>query len=494
MLPYKSLLVIQKKSAIPVYRQIAQGFTSLIRSGVMKPGLFLPSSRQLAELLQLHRRTVVAAYEELFSQDWIETIPRKGVRVSLLLPVIKPRTFKNSPKINAYAGQAGFEFMKPGPFTQFLPPEPRHRLILNDGFPDARIAPIDQIIKHYRRFLERASSEKAVMYSDPSGSVRLRQAISGYLSETRGFQTGVPNILVSSGAQMAIFMAARMILKKGSLVLVGEPNYLNANLIFKEAGAILERIPVDEGGIDVDWIEKICKRKKPALLYIIPHHHHPTTVTLSADRRMKLLQLINTYNLPVIEDDYDYDFHYGRSPILPIASADHGGKVIYIGSLSKTIATSIRVGYMVAPENFIQGASVLRRLINIRGDILLEEALAELFHLGAMMRHIRKSAKLYGERRDRFCSLLTDALGDKISFLKPPGGMAAWVTFTRQFPLASLAPKASERGLYMSDGTFYNTGLTQYNALRMGFASLNEKEMQETVSIIRELTKKPLNR
>jgi GntR family transcriptional regulator/MocR family aminotransferase len=293
---------------------------------------------------------------------------------------------------------------------------------------------------------------------------------------------------------MAISLAARMILKKGSLVLVGEPSYLNANLIFQEAGASLERIPVDENGMDVEKIGKICRRKKPDLLYIIPHHHHPTTVTLSADRRMKLLELINTYQFPVIEDDYDYDFHYGRSPILPLASADHGSRVIYIGSFSKILSSSIRIGFMVAPENFIQGAATLRRLVDIRGDILLEEALAELFRSGAMQRHIRKAAKLYNQRRDRFCTWLADELGDKISFNKPPGGMAAWVAFDKQLPLTDISTRASSMGLFMSDGSFYNTGPVQYNALRMGFASLNEVEMAEIIGLLGKLTRKPGNR
>jgi GntR family transcriptional regulator/MocR family aminotransferase len=206
-----------------------------------------------------------------------------------------------------------------------------------------------------------------------------------------------------------------MILKDGSAVVVGEPNYFMANMIFQQCGAKLVNVAVDDSGIDVDAIEKICKRKKPDMLYIIPHHHHPTTVTLSADRRMKLLQLIRAYKLPVIEDDYDYDFHYSSSPILPLASADHGGNVIYIGSLTKTLAPSIRVGYMVAPENFINETAQLRRLIDIRGDNLLEEALAVLFNNGTMQRHLKKSVKLYHQRRDILCKSVKKRNGCVIS-------------------------------------------------------------------------------
>ena len=136
-------------------------------------------------------------------------------------------------------------------------------------------------------------------------------------------------------------------MKPGAAVIVGEPSYRMANMIFEHFGARLIKVPVDDNGIDVDAIENICKKKRPDMLYVIPHHHHPTTVTLSANRRMKLLDIIRNFKLPVIEDDYDYDFHYNKTPILPLASADHNGYVLYIGSITKSFASSVRIGYLV---------------------------------------------------------------------------------------------------------------------------------------------------
>jgi GntR family transcriptional regulator/MocR family aminotransferase len=325
------------------------------------------------------------------------------------------------------------------------------------------------------------------MFGDNTGSVTLRVAIAQFLSDTRGMNIGAQNILISHGAQMSIYLAARMILKHGSTVIVAEPNYFMANMIFQQCGAKLLSVAVDDNGIDVDAIEKICKRKKPGMLYIIPHHHHPTTVTLSADRRMKLLQLIRAYKLPVVEDDYDYDFHYSSSPILPLASADHGGNVIYIGSLTKTLAPSIRIGYMIAPENFIKETAHLRRLIDIRGDNLLEEALAVLFNNGTMQRHLKKSVKMYHQRRDMLCGQLKNEMGDIVSFCRPTGGMAVWTKFNKKYSLPVIARRASEKGLYMSDGWIYNSGKVNYNALRIGFSSLNEKEIIEIISILKKI-------
>ena len=467
MLPFQTLLTLNKEAAIPVYQQIANGLIGLIRDGVIKPGAALPGSRELALLLQVHRKTVVAAYQELFTQDWIETIPRKGVIVSQKLPEIKPRSFKAAAKIPAYAGNTGFSFQATGPYpSNAATRSAEHRYIINDGFPDYRIAPIDLLMREYRSLFHSPAIRRHAAYGSMAGPLSLRTELARFLSETRGINIGPQNVQMTHGAQMAIYLAARLVLKPGSTVLVGDPNYFLADMVFQQCGAKLQRIPLDENGMDIDAIAKICKRKRPDLLYIIPHHHHPTTVTLSADRRMKLLELIRQYKFPVIEDDYDYDFHYSGSPILPLASADHEGNVIYIGSLTKALATFTRVGYMIAPENFIQEASVLRRIVDIRGDNLLEEALGTLFKNGDMQRHLKKSVKLYHERRDHLCNLLESELKDVVDFQRPAGGMAVWTQFRKQYPLPAVAAKAAAKGLYMSDGGSYSYHAHNYNALR----------------------------
>ncbi|MEO5647234.1 MAG: PLP-dependent aminotransferase family protein, partial [Chitinophagaceae bacterium] len=292
---------------------------------------------------------------------------------------------------------------------------------------------------------------------------------------------------ITRGAQMAIFIVARMLIKPGSRVIVSEPNYGMANNIFESCGAKLIKVAVDNNGINVDEIEKLCRENRPDLLYIIPHHHHPTTTTLSAARRMKLLAVIREFRLPVIEDDYDYDFHYNRSPILPLASADHGGFVIYIGSISKSLASSIRVGYLVSSEDFVNQAAQLREMIDIRGDVLMEESLAILFNSGDMQKHLRKALKIYQQRRDLLCELLENEFAGKLFFTKPSGGMSVWVEFNKKYNLIEISQRAAQHGLYMGDGSFYNTGKVNYNALRIGFASFNEKELRGVIGILKKL-------
>ena len=172
-----------------------------------------------------------------------------------------------------------------------------------------------------------------------------------------------------------------------------------------------------------------------------------------------------------------------------MASAEHNGNVIYIGSITKSFTSSFKVGYMVAPQNFIAETLKLRRLIDIRGDNLMEEALAILFNNGDMQKHLKKSLKLYHRRRDLFCDLLQDAIGKHITFEKAAGGMALWVRFNKKNLLPFLSQQASALGLFINDGSFYNSGGVNYNGLRMGFASLNEKEMEEAVRVLRKVVR-----
>jgi GntR family transcriptional regulator/MocR family aminotransferase len=489
MLPFQSLIIIDKNTSTPVYQQVANRLVGLIREGVIKPGAALPGSREMAEMLRLHRKTIVAAYEELYAQDWITTIPRKGVFVAQHLPEVKPRKFTEGMSIPAYAGNTGFSFTRQVPFPMLLKAG-RQQLMINDGFPDIRLAPMDVLLREYRSLVKNKTVQATIERTEPTGAWSLREAMVPYLSATRGLNIQAGNVMMTHGAQMSIYIAARLLIQPGDYVVVGEPNYFMANLIFEQAGARLIKIPVDEYGMNIEALATVCQKKKIRMVYVIPHHHHPTTATLSAYRRMQLLELVRQYKLAVIEDDYDFSFHYDSAPILPLASTQHDGCVIYIGSVTKVMTPSLRIGFMIAPENFIKQAAHLRRLIDTRGDNLLEAALATMIRNGDIGRHTKKSNKIYHQRRDMLCSLLDEHFPGIISYLKPSGGMAIWAQFNRKYPLPVIAARASEMGLFMTDGASYLTGKANYNALRIGFASLNEKEMQEVVSILLKAVRK----
>lgn len=476
-LPFSTLIAVDRQSPVPIFRQVANSLIELIKNGKIKAGYQLPASRDMATMLNLNRTTVVAAYEELQAEGWLEVIKRKGNFVSQQLPVTSPRLFEVSTP-EKFLSKDQKTFYRPVavrlPKKRQLKP---HQLMINDGYPDARIAPLDLITDRYKFLSGRPNVYNKLLTDGPKGSISLRTELALFLSKTRALHIDPEQVLITHGAQLAIFVAASMILQPGSTVIVGDLNYVLADRLFEQLGAKLIKVKVDQDGIDVDAIENICKQSTPSLLYIIPHHHHPTTVTLSGERRVKLLDIIRRYRLPVIEDDYDYDFHYGNAPILPLASAAHDGYVLYIGSISKTLAPTIRLGYLIGGDDFIWQASKLKQVLDIRGDVFFEESVAHLFSSGEMQRHLRRSVKLYKKRRDEFCELLNSSLGDIANFRVPNGGMAVWTLFDPEYSIPQLSERLATKGIYMNDGSIYKYK-NDVNGIRFGFASLNSNEMQ----------------
>lgn len=443
----------------------------------------MPGSRQLAELLQVHRKTVVSAYEELLLQGWISSVPSSGTYVSEKLPLLNYRELPERQTPGAMPEDPGFS-LRPLGFAD-KPVMINHKILtINDGFPDERLAPSSLIGKAYRNVIGRGTSRSILSYTDVEGSAALREALAGYLNDSRGLNIGRENILITRGSQMGVYLAAKTILIPGDNVVVGETNYFVANMAFKSLGATLLTVPVTETGLDIDALASLCAKTAIRAVFVTSHHHHPTTVTLSAEKRMKLLQLAERHRFAIIEDDYDYDFHYSGSPLLPLSSADRGGYSIYIGSFSKTIAPFIRTGYVVAPRNLIREIARVRRIIDRQGDAVLEQALAELIRGGDIRRHLNKTLRVYRLRRDHFCSLLTELLGNAVSFKAPEGGMAVWTKFNEDISFDQLVAEAAKKGLHVNHASVYNPAGRNLNATRLGFCSLTETEAEKALAIL----------
>jgi len=283
---------------------------------------------------------------------------------------------------------------------------------------------------------------------------------------------------------MAIRLASEIILRKTDGVVVGETNYQTANLVFSHLGADLHTIPVDEKGIVVSAIPQLCKKHRIRLVYVTSHHHHPTTVTLSAERRMQLLQLAEQYNFVILEDDYDFEFHYANRPILPLASMLQSNRVFYCGSFTKAIAPAFRVGYLVAPSEAIRLLPKIRRLFDRQGAPILEAAIADLLMDGTIRRYLKKALKAYRERRDYFCVELENHFSDVIHFESPTGGLAIWTSYKRKISLSKLSLNLESKGVFLSNGKSYNPKGKNLNATRMGFARMNQVEMEEALTLL----------
>ena len=480
MFPYKTSIKFDRKNNQPLYLQLSNQIIQFIKNQTLAPNTKLPGSRTLAEQLNVHRKTIVACYEELLLQGWVESISKKGTFVHHNLPELDQQRL-NDTIVYDYKKTTGFSFYK----NLILPQKPEDKIkglmYLNDGISDGRLTPTNEIARIYRRISAKKNIAEYLSYGTTFGNNELREVLVNYLNSTRGLHITKENVLITRGSQMGIWLSSQLLLQKDDIVVVGNTNYGAADSTFFNQKARLERVSVDENGIVTDEIEKLCKREQIKAVYVTSHHHHPTTVTLSAKRRIHLLNLARQYNFAIIEDDYDYDFNYNHAPILPLASHDTNGNVVYIGSVCKTVAPVFRIGYLIASKEFVDEASKLRGFVDRQGDALLELTFANFIKSGDLDRHIRKVMKIYKQRRDLFCKLLKDELGRFFEFEIPKGGMAVWAKLDSNYSWATISEVAKKHKLEIGAWERYDLANLGHNYIRIGFAAYNEEEIHELI-------------
>lgn len=481
-IPYQSFVKINRTSDTSIYMQIANQLINAIQRGFLPFGTKLPGTRALSQTLEVHRNTIVAVYDELFAQGWVESIPNKGTFI-IGKDQDEPLKFKNfeSDELDHYPKMTGFFFKT----SNILDNPFEHsacEYLFNDGVPDIRLTQIDQHSKIYSAILKRKGHHKMLGHYNHDGSEFFKKNLSRYLNLSRGLPISKNNLLITRSTEMSIYIVSEVLLSQGDTVLVGALSYFSVNMIFQKAGVNIISMPIDEEGIMVEHVREACKKQKIRMLYLTPHHHYPTTVTLSAQRRLELLNLANEFGFIILEDDYDYDFHYDKSPILPLASADTNGMVVYIGSFGKSLAPGFRTGFIVAPENLMAELRKHLGIIDRQGDILMEQVLGEMIAEGEIHRYLKKSVKIYQERRNHFAALLEEYLGDLIRFQIPSGGLAIWIEWNVPINLMQLGRNCAQNNLFIPKTLLYqNKNLT---AMRLGYGHLDFDEMKNSITIL----------
>ncbi len=480
-IPFESFIQLDRSSGTPVYQQIANQIINAVQRQYLPSGIKLPGSRILAKALKVHRNTIIMAFEELNAQGWLEIQPNKGSFI-MGKSDARPVKFKTGQvALVQYPSQTGFRFRQSSLLDN--PVEfSKARLQLNDGLPDYRLSMPELISSYYTASLKRKINRKHLGYHDAGTNLYFRKQLANYLNLTRGLHIAPTNILLTRGTEMSLFITAHLLLQSGDTVVVGAPSYFVMNMIFQQAGAKIRTVPVDADGIDVEAVRKLCEKQTIRLLYITPHHHYPTTVTLSAGRRVELLQLAAEFGFIILEDDFDYDFHFDKGPVLPLVSADTSGMVVYCGSFGKSLAPGFRTGFVIAPENLINELQKHLQLADRQGDPLLEQVSGLLIEEGEMHRLLKKSLRVYAGRRNKMVELLQAGFGDLLEFTVPAGGLAFWLELKQPVNLSQFRKRCEARELYIPRTLLYQQkGLT---AIRMGFGHLNEAEMEEVTGIM----------
>jgi GntR family transcriptional regulator / MocR family aminotransferase len=464
---------IDRDEALPPFLQIARSLAAEIRRGRLRPGDLLPGSRRLAQTLGVHRNTVLAALSELIAEGWIETVAGRGTYVArdIIDPARRALASTRAP--------SRAPFVLPEPPDAYRPPSLlRGTLNMSSGAPDLRLVPARSIGRAYRRILATRGRE-VLGYGDPEGHPALREALASMLSSTRALSVRAGDVLVARGSQMALTLTARSLLRPGDTVAIEGLGYRPAWEAFRAAGANLVPVAVDADGIDVDALKRIPGPLRA--VYVTPHHQYPTTVTLKAARRLALLAFARSRRIAIIEDDYDHEFHYDGRPVLPLASADQEGLVVYVGTLSKILAPGLRIGYVVASAPVLRNIAAVRSLTDIQGDLATEAAIAALIEDGELQRHVARVRRVYLARREILASSLKRAFGDGVDFHVPPGGMALWVRLRMSVDVEAWARRGVEHGVFWYTGRRYAFDGKPRPFARFSFAWLDERELPEAV-------------
>ncbi len=459
----------------PAFLRLGKALVADIREGRLAAGEKLPSTRKLASQLGVHRNTVIAAYDELTAQGWIRGAQGQGTFVRADLPQ-KISVSQSSPVAPHYCLPVRSPLMR-------VPLEPGV-LSLGGGLPDTRLVSCPELSRTIRRVLRRGHT--LLDYGSPFGVPRLRSAIAQMLRETRGIAVSAENVLITRGSQMGIYLLGQALLRRGDAIAVESFGYRAAFQAFRIGGVKLLSVPVDEEGMQVERLEKIHRQTPLRAVYLTPHHQYPTLVTLSAGRRMRLQNFARKNRIAIIEDDYDHEFHYEGRPVLPMASQNSSGNVIYLGTLSKVLAPGLRIGYVVAPPAVLEPLAALRSHIDSHGDGVMETAIAEWIEEGELARHARKVRRAYLARRQALVELLERDLPDALSYAVPTGGMAIWARSRTCSDVNAWVDRAMELGVRVSPASYYRLDGKNLPFVRLGYARLSSEELSVAVERLAE--------
>jgi len=468
------------------YLAIADALRKAIKEGQVAPTEVLPSSRKLAQQLNVNRHTIMAALAELVAQGWVEAKERSGYRVVDNLPIQNSQSSFSVNKVRQTQQNFAWTFrVKQNlPVTQKVKASQYH-YNFSGGQPDIRKFPFDEFKSHFSQACQRPKIDD-LSYGGSRGEADLIDEISTYLRRVRSITN--KELMICNGSQEALYMISQLLLQPGDKVAVEQLGYPPAWAAFERTGAELIAIKQDERGIVPEHLAQVLAQGKVKLLYLTPLHQYPTTVSLDISRRMEIYQLAVQYGVAIVEDDYDHEFHYDSQPIAPMAADDPAGLVIYISTFSKLMFGGARIGYVVADNALIEQLAAYKMLMNHKSNVLVQQAVAKWMQQGGFEGHLRRMTRLYQKRRDFMVTLLQgyQKQGLPMQFEIPAGGMAIWLDTGKS--IVGLKEQLQSKKVYLQTELEFNINKVladeEYCFIRLGFASMNEIEVTEGLAII----------
>jgi GntR family transcriptional regulator/MocR family aminotransferase len=483
---------LDKASQTPLHRQLYDALRGAILDGRLVAGARLPSTRTLARELGVSRSTVVEAFRQLLAEGYIKSTVGSGTRVSAELPeeALRARTsarlarddtgrtrLARKEKVLSRRGRlltsakatTSPDLGKPRVFRPGLP--------ALDEFPSRTWSRITADIARHR-------PSTLLAYGPSAGYGPLRQAVAEYLAVSRGVRCEPEQVVVVSGSQQALYLAASILLDPGDEVWVEDPGYAGVRGALVGAGAKLVPVPVDEEGLDVD--AGISAASRARMAYVTPSHQYPTGSVMCLARRLKLLDWAVEADAWLLEDDYDSEYRYSGRPLSSLQGLDEGGRVIYVGTFSKVLAPALRLGYLVAPPDLVDGFISARALSDRHPPTLEQAVLAEFIVEGHFARHLRRTRTLYATRQRALIEAAEKELTGVLEFRPARAGMhlVGWLSEGSDDRYVSRLAAAA--GVEAPPLSAYSLGAQGKCGLVLGYAAFTEREISGGVAMLGE--------
>ena len=484
----KPEIALDQNMSVPLYRQLYERLRGSILSGQLEAGTRLPSTRVLASELGVSRTTTALAYEQLLLEGYIESRVGDGTWVARLYPEQVFPVYGNAHELNATTpaqtpptvygrrGQTLIDMPYPEKFYGEQARSGRNLFLV--GQPDVTSFPYETwarlLARHARHSLPAVSC-----YQFARGYLPLRQAIATHIGMTRGVHCSPDQILLTTGAQGALDLAARVLLDPGETAWIEDPGYSGARGALLAAGVHPVAVPVDGEGLDVEAGQQLGSEARLAM--VTPSHQFPTGVTMSLSRRLALLEWSRKTHGWIVEDDYDSEYRFSGRPLEALYGLDHAGRVLYIGTFSKVLFPSLRLGYLVAPPELLSGLIAAQHFLAVHLPLLEQLALTDFLLEGYFARHIRRMRQLYRERRDALVEALARELGGRLEVTVPEAGMHLTVWLPAGISAQSVARRAAASGVYVLPIFAFSQRPIQRDGLVLGFANSSPQELRAGV-------------
>ena len=446
----------------------------------------LPSSRALAGELGVSRSTVTVAYEQLAAEGFIDV--RHGARPRVARSVVdggKSRAVAPPPTRSVQLSEVGKRLRRDPPHWT----EPPGDLVANFRYGD--LSPSDFPVLAWKKAIVAAVTRRPVRlaYDDPSGALRLRTALQGYLWRSRSVRCGVDQIVVVNGSQQGLDLCARLLLDAGDRFVMEDPGYLMARLTFSLTGAVPVPVPVDGDGLETGRLAGVDAR----LAYVTPSHQYPLGGVLPIARRHQLLAWARQRDACVIEDDYDSEYRYDTKPVPPLHALEGGHNVVYLGTVSKTLSPTLRIGYVVVPAALASTFTATKQIMDRHTPLAEQHALASMLESGADDSHVKRARRRNAERRQALIEALQHRFGDRVRIEGAAAGLhlVAWFDALPRASEEALIRAARSRavGIYPVSSLYDRRRQSQRTrpdavGLVMGYSALEKRQIDRGCKLL----------